>query len=160
MEQEHEKNKGGRPTKYEESFNDLIYKLCLLGLTDTELALFLEIAESTLNEWKLKYPKFSESIKKGKEIADAEVVFSLYETAKGYTYDDTDIRVIEGQVVQTPIKKHQPGNPTAQIYWLNNRRKTHFKARQSEDAAPTVVITTTVSKEEVVEIFKTINEAC
>lgn len=160
MENQGKIDKGGRPSKYEEAFNDTAYKLSLLGLTDEELATFFEIATSTLYEWKLKYPTFSESIKKGKEIADAEVAFSLHERAKGFTYDDEDIRVINGEIVKTPIKKFIPGDPTAQIYWLNNRRKINFKARQSEEVATTVVITTTVTKEEALEIYKTINEAC
>ncbi len=155
-----QKSNAGRPTKYNAELNTTVYKLCLLGLTDQELANFLEIAESTLNEWKLKYPEFSESIKKGKEIADAEVAYKLHERATGFTYDDVDIRVLNGAIVQTPIKKYIPADPTAQIYWLNNRRKINFKARQTDEVATTVVITTTVTKEEALDIYKTLNEEC
>lgn len=153
-------NAVGRPTKYNPDLNQTVYKLCLLGLTDKELADFLEIAESTLNLWKLEHEDFSESIKKGKEIADAEVVYKLHERAIGFHVDDEDLRVIDGTLTRTPIKKFIPGDVTAQIYWLNNRRKINFKARQSEETAPTVIVTTTVSKEETLEILKTLNEQC
>jgi len=41
-----------------------------LGLSDAEIATVLDIAESTLSEYKKKHPEFSESIKKGKLVAD------------------------------------------------------------------------------------------
>ncbi len=52
-----------RPTKYQEAYAEQARKLCLLGYTDAELADFFEVSESTINKWKLDYPKFSESIK-------------------------------------------------------------------------------------------------
>ncbi|MES1763769.1 hypothetical protein ACKWMU_12765, partial [Escherichia coli] len=54
-----------RPTKYQEAYAEQARKLCLLGYTDAELADFFEVSESTINKWKLDYPEFSESIKKG-----------------------------------------------------------------------------------------------
>ena len=45
-----------------------------LGLSDAEIATVLDIAESTLNEYKKKHPEFSESIKKGKLVADQSLV--------------------------------------------------------------------------------------
>jgi hypothetical protein len=150
----------GAPTKYKGEFALQAYKLCLLGLTNEELALFFGVNADTIYEWQKKHVEFSESIKNGKEIADAEVAYKLHERATGFTYDDTDIRVIEGKVVQTPIKKFLPADPTAQIYWLNNRRKINFKARQTDEVATTIVVTTTVTKEEAVEIYKSLNEQC
>ena len=63
-----------RPTKYQEAYAEQARKLCLLGYTDAELADFFEVSESPINKWKLDYPEFSESIKKGKAVADAEAV--------------------------------------------------------------------------------------
>lgn len=53
-----------RPTKYQEAYAEQARKLCLLGYTDAELADFFEVSESTINKWKIDYPKFSESIKR------------------------------------------------------------------------------------------------
>lgn len=73
----------GRPRKYDGSkkWLDMVTNYCLLGATDKELAKYLEITESTLNKWKVDFPKFSESIKQGREDADALVSNSLYKRA-------------------------------------------------------------------------------
>jgi len=63
-----EKNKVGRPTDYKVEYNEQVYKLCLLGATDVELANFFNVNEDTIYEWKKKYTEFSESIKKGKNM--------------------------------------------------------------------------------------------
>ena len=78
-------NQGGRPTAYKKSFDKQVYKLCLLGATDAEIADFFDVAESTINLWKQKHKGFSESIKKGKEIADMAIAEGLFERAKGCT---------------------------------------------------------------------------
>lgn len=151
-------DKGGRPTKYDKANDRIAYKLCLLGLTNEELATFFEVNIDTIYEWQKVHESFSDAIKKGKQIADAEVAVKLHQRATGYTYDDTDIRVIEGKIVKTKVKKHLPADPTAGIYWLNNRRKINFKARQTDETAPTVIVTTTVSAEEAKDILKSIHD--
>jgi len=44
--------KTGRPTKYDEKYNEQAYKLCLLGASDKDMADFFQVTESTLNLWK------------------------------------------------------------------------------------------------------------
>lgn len=66
------------------------------GLSDEQLAHNMGITPSTLYEWKKKYPEISESLKKGKEVADIEVENALHEMAVS-------------------------GNVTAIIFWLKNR---------------------------------------
>jgi hypothetical protein len=121
-----------RPSKYDPKFNEQARKLCLLGATDKELADFFEISESTLNEWKLKYDEFSESLKEGKTIADATVTESLYKSANGYMHEDTDIRVIDGQIVTTPIIKYYPPHPTSLIFWLKNRQSARWRDKTEQ----------------------------
>lgn len=121
------KDPGGRPTKYLVSFIPQAYKLSLLGATDKDLADFFEIAESTLNEWKIKYPKFSESIKKGKQIADGEVADKLFKRATGYEHPDIDIKVVRGKIVKTKLTKHYPPDPVSMIFWLKNRQKKKWR---------------------------------
>ena len=100
----------GRPTKYKEEYNEHAYKLCLLGYIDEDLAKFFEVDVSTINNWKIEYPKFFESIKSGKEVADANVAESLYKRANGFRYkevtqelisDDTQKARHEGKVELT-----------------------------------------------------------
>ncbi|ENW7464019.1 terminase [Salmonella enterica] len=119
-----------RPTKYQEAYAEQARKLCFLGYTDAELADFFEVSESTINKWKLDYPKFSESIKKGKAVADAEVSDRLYQRAMGFVAPDIDIRVIENQIVETPLEKHYPPDTTAAIFWLKNRQRDKWRDKQ------------------------------
>ena len=81
----------GQPTKYDSKYAEQAYKLCLLGHTDKELADFFEVDESTINNWKNAHPEFFESIKAGKEVADAEIAVSLYHRAKGYSHPEDKI---------------------------------------------------------------------
>lgn len=133
MTTESEINLGGRPTKYQAAFNRQVYKLCLLGATDKELADFFEVAESTLNNWKIEFPKFLESIKKGKKQADAAVAEKLFKRATGYSHPDVDIKVIKDDIVVTKLTKHYPPDTTAAIFWLKNRDKENWRDKQVID---------------------------
>lgn len=113
----------GRPSSYKPEYAEQAYKLCLLlNATDKELAEFFEVQESTINEWKLKHDEFSESIKKGKEIADANVGNRLYERATGYDYEEDHVSNYKGDINVTRIQKHALPDTTAQIFWLKNRQ--------------------------------------
>ena len=120
---------GGRPTKYNEEYNKQAEKLCLLGATDVELADFFEVAESTINEWKKEYQEFSESIKRGKDIADANVASRLYQRAMGFEHDSEGIKVADGLIIRVPIRKIYPPDPTSAIFWLKNRQPRKWRDR-------------------------------
>lgn len=124
-----EKHAGGRPSKYDQSFNIQAYKLCLLGATDKELSDFFEVSEDTVNEWKKRHPQFSVSIKKGKDQADAVVAEKLFKRATGYVCPDVDIKVIDKRIVVTDLKKHYPPDTLAGIFWLKNRQKEKWRDR-------------------------------
>jgi hypothetical protein len=117
----------GRPTKYKEDYNEQAYRLCLLGHTDAELAVFFEVNEDTIHEWKKVYPNFSESIKKGKDIADGHVADSLYKRATGYSHEAVKIFVQEGQEIIVPYTEHYPPDATSMIFWLKNRQRKKWR---------------------------------
>lgn len=117
----------GRPSKYQEQFAEQARKLCLLGATDKELADFFETSEQTINAWKTAYPEFLESVKKGKTQADADVADRLYQRAMGFEHPEVDIRVVGGEIVQTPIRKIYAPDPTAAIFWLKNRQRAKWR---------------------------------
>lgn len=117
----------GRPTDYREEYNEQAEKLCKLGFIDTELADFFDVHVDTINEWKSVHPEFSASIKNGKQLADANVAAKLYERATGYNCPDVDIKVIDGNIVQTELVKHYPPDPVAAIFWLKNRQKKKWR---------------------------------
>ena len=120
-----------RPTKYDEKMNQQVYKLCLLGATDKQIADFLDISESTLNEWKLLHNEFSESLKSGKEIADATVAEKLYHRAIGYEHPETITASFQGEITDTKeVIKHYAPDPTAAIFWLKNRQPKQWRDKQ------------------------------
>lgn len=123
-------NNVGRPTKYKSEYAKQAYKLSLLGHTDDELAEFFEVHRDTIYEWKNTHEEFSDSIKKGKQIADAEVVRSLYERATGYEHEDVDIKMFEGEIIKTKLIKHYPPDATAMIFWLKNRQPKKWRDKQ------------------------------
>jgi hypothetical protein len=85
------KHAGGRPTKYDKRFHPLLAQsLGQNGKTDEEIAGALNIAVSTLNDWKHKYPEFSESLKKGKTELVGRLEHALYRRAEGYEYTEID----------------------------------------------------------------------
>ena len=113
----------GRPTDYKPEYNEQAYKLSLLGHTDKDLAVFFEVAESTINNWKLDYPEFLESIKNGKENADAKVAESLYRRATGQVKVTEETESEKGLYVTT---KELPPDTTAAIFWLKNRQRQNW----------------------------------
>jgi len=111
-----------RPTKYRAEFAEQARKLCRLGATDRELADFFGVQESTINKWKLAHPAFSESLKTGKGMADAEVAEKLFKRATGYSHEAVKIFNDQGSPLQVPYTEHYPPDTTACIFWLKNRR--------------------------------------
>lgn len=129
------KTGAGRPTDYREAYNEQARKLCLLGYTDKELAEFFSVSEQTLNAWKTAHPEFLESLRAGKEVADAEIAASLYQRALGYEHPEDDIRTVSdgggtSSIVITPtIKRYPPDTKAAQI-WLTNRQRHKWRDKQ------------------------------
>lgn len=120
----------GRPTKYKPEYAKEAEKLCALGATDAQLADFFEVAISTITLWKVTHPEFSASVKVPKAAADESVQESLYRRAMGYEHDEVDIRVVNGEIIQTPIRKYYPPDSTAMIFWLKNRKPTEWREKQ------------------------------
>ncbi|WP_313094215.1 hypothetical protein [Empedobacter sp.] len=125
-----EKNKGGGVSLYKSGYDEQARKLCLLGATDVELADFFGVVESTINKWKLDFPSFSESIKKGKEYADANVANKLYNRALGYEHKEDKIFNDQGVPLIVPTVKHYPPDTTAAIFWLKNRQPAKWREKQ------------------------------
>ena len=107
-----EKKKRGRKSEYQKEYADQALKLCLLGAIDKELAEFFSVSVQTLNKWKKDYPEFLESLKKGKNIADANVAYRLYNRAIGYNCKATKFAATEGKITDSKeyIEHYPPDN--------------------------------------------------
>ena len=128
-----------RPTRYKKEYAEQAEKLCKLGMIDTELAEYFECAESTLNKWKLAHPEFSESIKRGKTLADANVASKLYERAMGYEVDTSKVMQHQGIPFSVPyIEKYAP-DVIAAIFWLKNRQPKKWRNNPEYDGGDEVV---------------------
>lgn len=122
-----------RPTKYDKKYNDQVEKLCKLGATDVQLADFFEVSEATIHNWKKEHPEFLESIKNGKERADAMVAESLYHRAIGYKHVEEKAFMFQGDIVTHLQEKHYPPDATSAIFWLKNRRPDAWRDKKEVD---------------------------
>ena len=107
------------------------------GLTDEQIAQKIGISTTTLYQWQIDYPEFSDALKKGKAPVDTEVENALLKRALGYQYEETVTEVEEvptgktdenGRPIMKQVKhirkilKTALPDTTAQIFWLKNRR--------------------------------------
>lgn len=122
-----DEGKRGRPTLYKDEYVEQVYKLCILGATDKEIADFFKVEESTINNWKIKHPEFLESLRQGKLIADADMAVSLYKRGIGYSHPETHVSNYKGEITLTDIIKHYPPETGAAFLWLKNRQPDKWK---------------------------------
>ena len=148
MNSQEEVNKGGRPTKYKEAFNDQVFEMALLGLSDSQMANILGITEQTFNNWKTEHPMFFESLTQGKENADGKVAKAMYKRALGLTIIEEALTK-DGQIVQ--LKKELPPDTPAAKHWLANRQRRLW-ANNGESTfnttEPLIIIRTEGDKDE------------
>jgi hypothetical protein len=122
----------GRPTKYKPEYDNMAYLHCRkAGAKDSDLAELFNVAESTLNDWKLAHSSFRESLKKGKDEFDTDSVESaLLNRALGCKVRETRISG-GGDDDQAPAAvetvKELPPDPTACIFWLKNRNPERWR---------------------------------
>lgn len=110
------------------------------GLTDEQISNNLNISTTTFYEYKNKYPEFSDTLKKGKEVVDYEVENALLKRALGYEYKEITReekwnRVTEQyeMVVTKEVTKQVVPDTTAQIFWLKNRKPKEWRDKVELD---------------------------
>lgn len=98
------------------------------GLTYEQIAHNMGIGLTTLKEWRQKQPTIQSALKKGKEVVDIEVENALLKRALGYTITLKKQKVDkEGCVHDLFEDVHVPGDTTAQIFWLKNRKRQQWR---------------------------------
>ncbi|MFZ2445863.1 MAG: hypothetical protein WAW37_05860 [Syntrophobacteraceae bacterium] len=130
------KKRPGRPKKFTEDMPERAYELCrACGLTDKQLSVAFGISVKVLYEWKIQNKEFRESVKRGKDEFDSEVVEkSLLRRALGYKITETtkepvlikngegeNVLVSREMLVTKTVRKHVHPDTTAIIFWLKNR---------------------------------------
>lgn len=104
------------------------------GLTNEQIAKNMGINPSTLYDYMNKFIEISNALKKGKEVVDIEVENALLKRALGYTITLCEQKVDKDGCVHD-LKKdvHVPGDITAQIFWLKNRKPKNWKDKQNSE---------------------------
>lgn len=115
-----------------------------MGSLDTDIAQFLEVAVSTIYEWKNAFPQFSEAIKRGKAVCDREVAGKLIERAMGakhyqqkevklksVKYDKKTFKKVseEERVEVVTLEAMAPPDTQALIFFLKNRRPDLYREK-------------------------------
>lgn len=120
----------GRPTKYKKEYAEQARKICKLGATDLQLADIFGVAESTIYKWKLDHKEFSEAVSGGKQNPDENVKMALYQSAIGYSHQDTHISNFQGKITRTETTRHYPPNFNSMQLWLLNRLPEDWRNKQ------------------------------
>ena len=120
MENESNENILGRPTLYKKEFDNQVFEMALLGLTDVQMANVLGITKQTINNWKHEHETFFYSLTRGKEEADGKVAKAMYNRALGVTIVEEAL-TRDGEVVK--LKKELPSDTAAAKHWLANRQR-------------------------------------
>ena len=125
--------------KYAEWLTDdgllLIHGWARDGLTNDQIAHNMGISIRTFMDWLNRFPAISAALKAGKAPVDIEVENALLKSALGFEYEETitEIEELPGgkQMKQIrKVKKYNPPNSTAQIFWLKNRRPDRWRDKQ------------------------------
>ena len=111
------------------------------GLTQADIAHNMGVNEHTLTTWKRKYPALDTALKRGKDVVDRIVENALFKRAIGYDYvekttiTETDATGYISKQTEKEITKHVPGDTTAQIFWLKNRKPEDWRDKRVQQAA-------------------------
>lgn len=108
------------------------------GLTDEQIASNMGINKATLYRWKEKYCDICDTIKKGKEVVDYEVENALLKKALGYKVKEQKA-LNDGRIIE--IEREVPGDVTAQIFWLKNRKPETWKDKREDEEKTTEGVT-------------------
>lgn len=141
-----ESKEKGRPTKFKEEYIEQGYKLALLGMTDIQMANFFEVAESTFHLWKKENPIFSESVKRGKIMADMEIVNSLRQTCfdrqipetqafkvRNVFYNAEGKKVESEKVEYVEVTRGIPADYKGIALWLGNRHPELWSGKSTQE---------------------------
>lgn len=111
-----------------------------MGLSDSQIAFNLGISKDTFYRYKKEHSDFSDTLKRGKNVANFKVENSLYKKATGYIihetgavkvketyYDDQGRKCTKEDVKLVDYEKEVPADVAAIKFWLINRSPERWK---------------------------------
>jgi len=129
-----------------------IHEWCMQGLTNDVICQKLGISEATWYEYMNEHPTLAELVKLGKSVMDSQVENSLLRAALGFEFEEVKTIIEEDKNGKKKtrvekVKRYQPPNPTAMIFWLKNRKKDEWNDRRE------LIVDTKESEEERKRLF-------
>ena len=101
------------------------------GCTDRELAHNMGIHHSTFYDWCDKYAAISDAVKEGREMSVVAIENAFFKRALGGVVVTEEIEEFKGTFkdgkpengtgTKRTVRKHLPGDVTAQIFYLKNK---------------------------------------
>lgn len=120
-------------TVYTDKTAEQCRKLALLGLTDKEICEIIGTCEANFYKLKNAHPELVEALKKGKDIADAEVVHSLYKRACGFKEKINKVVLTKDGPINYEEEVYFAPDTTAAIFWLKNRQAANWRDKKEID---------------------------
>lgn len=107
---------------------NLIEKMCACGLNAANIRNILNL---TVDEYDNLFldEKYTLAVRRGKEIADFNVLEGLLIKATGFEHEDVHFASYKGDIMKEKFKKYYPPDMTAIIFWLKNRCPNSWKEK-------------------------------
>jgi len=120
-----------------------IYRLALLGLSESEITETLDVDKEVMARYKKMYPNVAQAFRKGAVFADSKVAHAHYKSALGFKYKEQQI--ITNRVKKTTkdgvkmeytepilveVEKLALPNVRAQMNWLEKRKPEQWSAKE------------------------------
>lgn len=127
---------GPKPVIFDR-LNELESITRLFGANNKKIAEYFNVSVQTVDYWVRQYPEVRAARDRGWAEADARVVDSLYRRALGYSYTETEYKVVlteDGEEVKVPIKettKHLAADIKACMFILSNRHRDEWLTRMN-----------------------------
>lgn len=111
-----------------------------MGLSETQIAFNLGISKDTFYRYKKEYSDFSDTLKRGKNVANFKVENALYKKATGYEsketvpvklketyYDDRGNKCQKEKLDTVEVIKEVQPDVSAIKFWLVNQKQGKWK---------------------------------
>lgn len=137
---------GGRPSSFDpdvvladtiDSYHPkivpLVARCAALGMTEREIAEFLNVSPGALRRWSIAHEELSAALNPARDISDDRVQNAMFLNAVGYTIKTKKPVVVDKIVQMVEVEEYIKPSTTAQIFWLKNRRPDAWKDVQKHE---------------------------
>lgn len=111
--------KAGRNSKtaYLPEFAHRAKLFCQKGATTHQLAILFGVPPNIILQWQAFHDEFAAACKVPLEVYTNRIVDSVAERAIGYDETVDDVRLADGRIVKTRVRKHFPADVSAATFW-------------------------------------------